>query len=249
MAQFETETTESGAGDGRFKTTHWSVVLQASCDDDTATRTALAKLCRAYWFPLYVFIRRQGHNPHDAQDLVQSFFARLLEKKYVKDADPQKGRFRTFLLTALKGFLANEWDKARRLKRGGGIQVVSLNEEDTEQRFRSEPSDDVSPEKAYERRWAMTLLQRAHDQLESELRAEGKTALFKTLEPFLSGEKSQKTSAEIGRDLGVSENVVNVTVHRLRKRYRQLLIEEIAQTVSGPGEIDEEIRELFAALG
>jgi RNA polymerase sigma factor (sigma-70 family) len=209
---------------------------------------ALAKLCQTYWYPLYVFIRRQGHSPEDAQDLVQGFFAQAVQKGYFKDADQAKGKFRSFLLLALKGFMANEWDRANRLKRGGGQEIISLDAEQTENRYLAEPADPMSPEKAYERQWALTLLEQVLQRLGQEFASGGKAVIFDALKSCLSGEKSAKSYAEIGAKLGMTEGTVKVTVHRLRQRYRELLREEIARTVDTPEAVEDEIRELFAAL-
>jgi len=231
-----------------FATTHWSVVIQAGEGDSTQAEEALARLCRAYWYPLYAYVRRQGHSVADAQDLTQEFFARLLERKYLRLADRNRGRFRTFLLTSLKHFLINEWNKANREKRGGGCQVISLNIEETETRFRAEPADNRSPDKAFERRWALVLLERVLDRLQGEFAAVERTQLFEELKASLTGDGSECSYAEIGLRLGMSEGNLKVTVHRLRRRYRELLREEIARTVADPAAIDEEMRDLFAAL-
>jgi len=232
-----------------FATTHWSVVLQAGEQASPKADAALARLCQIYWYPLYVFVRRQGQNSEDAQDLVQGFFARVLEKNYLKDADPAKGKFRSFLLIALKRFMAKEWDRANRLKRGRGHQVISLDGENTEFRYRAEPADALTPEKAFERQWALTLLDQVLGRLEAESAAAGKTELFNELKTLLSGEKGGSSYAEIGAKCGMSEGAIKVTVHRLRQRYRELLRLEIADTVGSPEEIDEEMLHLFAALG
>jgi RNA polymerase sigma factor (sigma-70 family) len=231
-----------------FATTHWSVVLQAGENDSPQAAEALTRLCRAYWYPLYAYVRRQGHAFADAQDLTQEFFARLLERKYLRLADRNRGRFRTFLLTSLKHFLINEWNKANREKRGGGRQVISLDAEQTETRFRAEPADDRSPDKAFERRWAMVLLERVLDQLQAEFAATGRTQLFEELKFCLTGEESDSSYIELGRRLGMTEGSLKVTVHRLRGRYRELLREEISRTVQDPEAIDDEMRDLFAAL-
>jgi RNA polymerase sigma factor (sigma-70 family) len=231
-----------------FSTTHWSVVLQAGQEHSPQTAEALESLCRAYWYPLYAYVRRQGHLPHDAQDLTQEFFSRLLERKYLRLADRSRGRFRTFLLTSLKHFLINEWNKANRGKRGGGRQIISLDVEETETRFLAEPADDRSPDKAFERRWAIVLLDRVLDQLQDEFAAAERGRVFLELKSFLTGEENESPYAEIGGRLGMTEANVKVTVHRLRRRYRELLRAEIARTVDGPEAIDEEMRELFAAL-
>jgi RNA polymerase sigma factor (sigma-70 family) len=233
---------------GLFFTTHWSVVLQAAENDSPQATEALENLCQAYWYPLYAYVRRRGVTPHDAQDLTQEFFARLLERSYLRLADRKRGRFRTFLLTSLKHFLINEWNKANCAKRGGGRQVISLDAEKTETRFQAEPADERSPDKAFERRWAMVLLDRVLDQLQAEFDAAQRGQLFSELKPFLTGEESEITYAEIGGRLGMTEGNLKVTVHRLRRRYRELLREEIAKTLADPEAVDEEIRDLFAAL-
>jgi RNA polymerase sigma-70 factor (ECF subfamily) len=234
--------------DDWFWTTHWSQVLLAGQPDSTRARQALGNLCQRYWYPLYVFVRRQGQGPEDAQDLVQGFFARLLEKNYLKNADPERGRFRTFLLVALRRFMANEWDRANRLKRGGGRAIVSLDEQDTEERYKAEAVDEMSPEKAYERQWATVVLRRVLEQLEEEFSSAGKERLFTELSTYLGGEPGAGSYAEIAARLGMTEGALKVAVHRLRQRYRELLRMEIANTVASPEEIDDEIRELFAAL-
>ena len=231
-----------------FATTHWSAVLSAGENDSAQAEAALASLCRAYWYPLYAYVRRQGHPVEDAQDLTQEFFARLLERKYLRRADPNRGRFRTFLLTSLKHFLINEWNKANREKRGGGRQIISLDAEKTETRFRAEPADDRSPDKAFERRWAMVLLDRVLDQLHDEFAAAERGQLFEELKSCLTDDENQNTYTEIGRRLGMTESNLKVTVHRLKRRYRELLRAEIARTVEDPKAVDEEMRHLFAAL-
>ena len=224
-------------------------MLLAGQTDSEAAYDALANLCKTYWYPLYVFVRRQGQDPENAKDLVQGFFARLLEKNYIKGADREKGKFRSFLLIALKRFMADEWDRANRLKRGGGHAFVSLDEQDTEMRFKNEPADDLSPEKAFNRRWAQTLLEQVSKALEAELRAASKGTLFDELKAFISGERGSQTYAEIGQQLGMTEANVKVNVHRMRQRYRELLRLEIAKTVDRPEAVDEEIQNLFSSLG
>jgi RNA polymerase sigma-70 factor (ECF subfamily) len=231
-----------------FATTHWSAVLRAGEDSSPAARQALEELCESYWYPLYAYVRRNGHSPHDAQDLVQEFFFRFLERKYLRHADRNRGRFRTFLLSSLKNFLINEWNKANREKRGGGRQVISLDEEKTETRFLAEPADERTPDKAFERQWAMVLLDRVLNQLEAEFVAAERGQVFEELKSFLTAEDNESSYAEIGRRLGMTEGNLKVTIHRLRRRYRELLREEIARTVDGTEAIDQEIRDLFAAL-
>ena len=231
-----------------FTTTHWSVVLAAGhCGSPNAVE-ALEKLCRAYWPPLYTYARRLGRSAEEAQDLTQEFFARLLEKNYLEAADPEKGKFRSFLLTAFKRFLANEWDRANREKRGGGRQLISLDETDGENRYLAEPADTMTPEKAFERRWALRLLEEVLNRLEKEYAAAGKKKVFEELQILLTGEKTQSPYAEIAARLRMSEGTLKVTVHRLRQRYRDLLRLEVGNTVASPAEIDGEIRHLFAAI-
>jgi len=242
------ENTANAAGvNNWFEATHWSLVLVAGQNDSSKAQEALASLCKAYWYPLYVFARRQGQGPEDAQDLVQGFFAKVIEKNYLAAAEREKGRFRSFLLVALKRYMANEWDRAGRVKRGGGRELLSLDEQNTEMRYRAEPVDSMSPEKAFERQWALTLLQQVLDRLASEYSAPAKAPLFEGLKIFLSGEKGASYT-EVGLKLGMTEGAVKVAVHRLRLRYRELLRLEIANTVSSPDAIEDEIRNLFAAL-
>jgi RNA polymerase sigma-70 factor (ECF subfamily) len=231
-----------------FATTRWSVVLTARDGRSPQAATALEALCRTYWYPLYAFVRRKGHSPHDAQDLTQAFFARLLEKNYVAQADRERGRFRTFLLAALTHFLADEWDKARRLKRGGGREIISFDAASAEERYRLEPTDQLDAAKLYERRWVTTLFDMVLARLEEEFRDSGKGALFDGLKSSLLSEPDSPTYVELGTRLGMKEDAVKQAVHRMRRRYRELFREEIAQTVDGPGEVDDELKHLFAVL-
>ena len=228
-----------------FLTTRWSVVLNARAADSKKAKAALETLCGSYWYPLYAFVRRLGHSPHDAEDLIQGFFAQCIEKNYLHTADQKKGRFRSFLLIALKRFLANEWDRARTRKRGGDRQIISL---DAEQRYASEPSESLSPDKLYERRWALTLLENVLAQLKSEQAAAGRAAIFTELQPFLTSTGRGTPYADISQRLGLSESAIKVAVHRLRQRYRELLEHEIANTVTSPDEIAEERRYLLTIL-
>lgn len=240
--------TESGPADAWFRTTHWSSVLHAADSNDPYAEASLSRLCQTYWYPLYYYIRRLGHSPEDAQDLTQEFLARLVHKEYLKGVKQEPAKFRSFLLVALKRFLANEWDRAHRLKRGGGKELVSFEAQDTENRFLAEPVDPMSPEKAFERRWALALLSQVLSRLEAEFCASNKGSLFQELKGLLSGEETGDSYAELGQRFGMSEANVKVTVHRLRRRYRELLREEVAATVNSPEQINEEIRQLFAAL-
>ena len=234
--------------DAWFVTTRWSVVLAAGHADSSAARQALESLCRTYWYPLYAFVRRLGHKPQDAEDLVQAFFAQCIGKQYLMAARQDRGRFRTFLLVALKRFLANEWDKARTLKRGGREKFISLDGLEPEQRYALEPVDCHSADKLFERRWALTLLEKVLRQLEAEQKHAGKAEAFEHLKPFLVADTAATPYAPLSQTLGCSEAAIKVAVHRLRARYRKLLEEEIAHTVGTPEEIEEERRYLFRVI-
>jgi len=244
----QTDREEAAGGGSIFATTHWSIVLAAGRENSPEAAQALERLCSAYWYPLYAYVRRQGHAQPDAQDLVQEFFARLLGRNYLRLADRNRGRFRTFLLTSLQHFLINEWNKAKCEKRGGGQRMLSLDAEETETRFRAEPADHQTPEKAYERRWALLVLDRVLDQLQTECHAKERGAEFEELKPFLTGEDSEDSYAQIAARLGITEGNLKVMVHRLRHRYREILRQEVARTVEGPEAVDAEIRHLIAAL-
>ena len=231
-----------------FVTTHWSLVVSSGRNDTTQARNALEKLCRAYWFPIYAFVRRQGHNPHDAQDLTQEFFARLLAKNQLAGADPNRGRFRSFLLAALKHFLANEWHKARAQKRGGGQVPIPIDASTAESKCGIDPADHLTAEKIYERRWALTLLDQVLRRLRDEYVRDGKEKQFEQLKTTLTEVSRSVRYADIAAQLGTSEGAVKVAVHRLRQRYREVLRAEIKDTVASPGEVEDEIRNLFAAL-
>ena len=231
-----------------FVTTHWSVVLAAGHTSAAGAQEALERLCRAYWYPLYAYVRRKGHSPEEAQDLTQDFFARFLEKKYFKLADPARGRFRTFLLTALKHFLANEWKKAQRQKRGSGEVAISLDAEMAEQRYAAEPAEDATPETIYERRWAATLLESVLDLLKNEWAAADKGWQFEDLKGSLWGGSNVASYADIAARHGTTETAIKLVAHRLRQRYRELLRAQIAHTVASPAEIDEELRHLISVI-
>jgi RNA polymerase sigma-70 factor (ECF subfamily) len=224
------------------------VVLAAGAADTTSSRDALTRLCQTYWHPLYAYVRRIGHSPHDAQDLTQEFFARLLEKNSLTAADESRGRFRSFLLASLKHFLANEWDKARAQKRGGTLIPIPVDGTSAETSCQWEPADSTTPEKIFERRWALTLLEGVLRRLRDEYVRDGKENLFEQLKPTLTEASRTVRHAEIAFRLGTSEGAVKVAVHRLRQRYREVLRAEIAGTVATPGEVDDEIRSLFAVL-
>jgi len=248
MASSAHSSRSTPSGPANFALTRWSVVLAAGSSHASHARDALENLCRTYWHPIYVFVRRQGHSPHDAQDLTQEFFARLLAKNYLGAVDPSRGRFRSFLLASLKHFLANEWDKAGAQKRGGHPVLIPINARAAETSYGLEPADDTTAEKIFERRWALTLLDQVLARLRAEYTQDGKAKLFEQLKATLAGERRTIPYAEMGERLDMSEGAVKVAVHRLRQRYRELLREEIADTVSGPEEVEEEIRALFSAL-
>ncbi len=230
----------------RFEATRWSIVAAAGAADSQAAHRALEHLCAAYWYPLYAFVRRQGHAPHDAQDLTQEFFARLLARNFLGDADPAKGRFRSFLLGAMKHFLAGEWDRARAQKRGGGVQFIHLDAHDAETRYRLEPADESSAEKIYEQRWALALLDQVLGRLRGEFTRDGMENVFDELKLALTCAKLAHN--EIAARLGMNEGAVRTAIHRLRARYRELIRAEIAETVASPAEVDAEMQHLFATL-
>lgn len=229
-------------------TTHWSVVLTAGQKDGPLAQEALAGLCQSYWYPLYAYVRGRGYSVHDAQDLTQGFFARLLERNWVVNADQQKGRFRSFLLTTLNFFLSDEWDKRRAQKRGGGVQTLPLQMDTAETRYGMEPADSVTPEKIYERRWALTVLEKVLGQLQREYERDGRKELFDALSTCLVGERASQPYDQLARSLGMTESAVKSTVHRLRRRYRQLLRDEITHTLASPELVDEELRHLQMAV-
>lgn len=231
-----------------FVTTQWSVVLAAGGQDSTVAREALEQLCNTYWYPLYAFARRHGCSPADAQDMTQEFFARLLKGNWVAQADQQRGRFRTFLLTAMKHFMANEWHKARAQKRSARQPVISLDDTSAEIQYRSEPASGSTPEALFDRGWALSLLRRVLDQLEAEYRGEGKQAWMEAMRPALSMESGSINYSQIAEKLRVTENAARVAVHRLRQRYRQIIRQAVAATVSSRNEVDEELRYLFEVL-
>jgi RNA polymerase sigma factor (sigma-70 family) len=231
-----------------FVTTHWSVVLAAGRNDTTRARQALAGLCQTYWYPLYAYVRRRGNSPHDAQDLTQEFFAHLLERQSLAGADPACGRFRSFLLTAMNHFLIHEWHKARAKKRGGGGQIVSLDLAAAEDRFDLEPADLATPDKIFDKQWALTLLDGVLNRLESEYQRGGKHDLFTALKQTLTGSRESQPYVELAVTLGMNEGAVKVAVHRLRKRYRELIRAEIAHTLDPSQDIEEEMRHLTSAL-
>jgi len=213
------------AGDSQFHTTHWSLIVQAAGQEGEMSRVALADLCGAYWYPVYAFIRRRGHSAEDARDLAQEFFATLLEKGYLADADPERGRFRAFLLTAVSRFVSKHHERAAAQKRGGGRRNLPLDFDDGETRYQLEPSHDWTAERIFARRWAMTLLDRTIAALRKEHEVAGKLPLFDAIKVFLTGESGAPPLRQIAEGLGMTEGAVKVSVHRLRQKYREALLD------------------------
>jgi len=231
-----------------FATTRWSVVLAAGGGDSSGAHDALAHLCQTYWYPLYAYARRRGCSPEDAQDVTQEFFARLLEGNWLAKADRQRGRFRSFLLAAVKNFMANEWDKAHSLKRGGRQPILSLDDDSAEQRYRLEPVEKDTPESLFERGWALALLNDVLARLEKEYDRDGKAEWMEAMRPALTNDSGSILYSDIAVKLGMTETAARVAVHRLRQRYRRLIRAEVASTVASPGEVDEEMHHLFQVL-
>ena len=240
---------DGGSPPERFATTRWSAVLAAGArGGGPASREALCELCESYWYPLYAYVRRRGFDPERAQDLTQGFFARMLEKNGFADADRNRGRFRSFLLGCLKHYLTKEADRVRTKKRGGGRTTVSFDLIDAEGRYRLEPSHERTPERVYQRRWAMVLLERVLANLREQYARAGKRPLFESLQRVLTHDPDVAGYREIAHGLGMNESAVKVAVHRLRKRYQELLRREVGQTVDSERDVDAEIRELMQAL-
>ena len=231
-----------------FTTTHWSVVLGAGHTNYGCAAVALERLCTRYWYPVYAFIRRRGSDPHEAEDLTQAFFTHLLEKETLKKVNRQKGKFRSFLLAATTNFLTNEWDKRQTLKRGGQIQIISFDDVRAEELYSHEPIGSLTPEKLFERRWAFTLVNQVIARLKEEYIGADKAELIGKIEPGLTNEANPGLYADWAASLNMNEGAVRVAVHRMRRRFGELLRSEIAHTVATPEEVDEEIRHLFAAL-
>jgi RNA polymerase sigma-70 factor (ECF subfamily) len=248
MPSAEPNDQEGTAVGGQFNTTHWSVVLLAGEAQTPAADAALEKLCRTYWNPLYTYVRREGHGPHDAQDLTQEFFARLLRKDYLQLASRERGRFRSFLLKSLQHFLVNEWARGQAQKRGGGQKLFSIDEGMAERIYLEHPADQLTPESLYDKRWAMTLLEQAMDRLGVDYAAAGKRELFEQLKGSLLMEGTGESYRKLAGALGLSEGAVKVAMHRLRQRFRDAVRAEIAQTVATPAEVDEELRCLMTAM-
>jgi RNA polymerase sigma-70 factor (ECF subfamily) len=229
----------------RFDTTSWSLILRAASDDDAEAQLALALLCEHYWYPVYAYVRRQGESAADAEDLTQGYFARFLEKGVVRDARRDHGRFRAFLLVSVRHFLSNERDRERAKKRGGGRRLVSLDAELAEKRLASEPVDPQTPETQFEKSWALTLFDRVHERLALEAARRGTAERYARLRPFLVGAEPETGCDEIAREWGVGEGAVRVALHRLRRRFGEVIREEIGRTVEGPEDVDDELRRLL----
>jgi RNA polymerase sigma factor (sigma-70 family) len=223
-------------------------VLAAGKRSTPQSDLALEQLCKTYWFPLYAYVRRHGHTKEDAEDLTQEFFARFLGKNYLAGLSAERGRFRAFLLASLKHFLANEWDKSQRQKRGGNITHLSLDWQTADTQFQVAATNEPSPDKAFDREWAVTLLAKVIERLQAECETEGRGKQFAELKIFLTVGKGELSHAEAAQKLGMDETAVRVAVHRLRKRYRQLLRDEIAQTLADAADVNEEMRALFGAF-
>jgi RNA polymerase sigma-70 factor (ECF subfamily) len=236
--------------DGRFRTTHWSVVLLSAQTQAPGSRTALADLCRLYWYPLYAFVRRRGYSPEDAQDLTQGFFLSLLERKSLRRVSPEKGKFRSFLLASLKNYLSDAFDRDNSAKRGGQIEFVALDFQDGEERYHDEQADDLSPDKVFDARWALILLSHAMGRLRKEYVSQDKTAIIDALQPFLDPTNSKRLPSyeDVADKLQVSLAGVKTLIHRLRRRYSEILREEVARTVNDTRAIDDEIHSLCEAL-
>lgn len=248
MASSKSDSSAPARPQAVFVTTSWSVVLTAARSDTTRAQAALEHLCRTYWYPVYAYMRRRGCSPEDAQDLTQAFFLSLLKSNFLARADRSRGRFRSFLLGAVNHFLANEWAKAGAQKRGGGRKLLSLDLAAAERRFDLEPAHPDTPNKAFDREWAGTLLDTVLTRLETEYRQENKAALFDALKQTLAGASETQPYAAIAAGLRMSEGAVRVAVHRLRGRYRELLHTEIADTVESPDEVKSELRHLFRTI-
>jgi RNA polymerase sigma factor (sigma-70 family) len=239
-------TIQTLVGSSEFPTTRWTLVVAAADPQRKEARSALVSLCEGYWYPLYAYVRRRGYPADQAQDLTQEFFIRVLEGRYLDRADPEKGRFRSFILTSMKFFVADEEDRQRAQKRGGGA-ILPLELSSGEDRYLREPAHDETPERIFERRWALSVLDRVVERLRDEFVQHGRPEHFERLKMFLLG-KSEAPYAALAREMNTSEGALKVAIHRLRKRYRELFRQEIADTVADPGEVESELRFLAAAL-
>ena len=241
--------TQPRSGDSpQFTTTHWSVVLAAGEQNHAQADAALEKLCRTYWYPLYAYVRKRGQSPQDAQDLTQEFFARLLAREGFTKVRQEQGRFRSFLLASLKHFLSDARDHAQAQKRGGGLTIISLDDSQAEARYELEPQDHLTPELIFERRWAYALLETVVNRLRDEFVLADKRTQFEALKPFLLGESRGMTCADAAGRCGLTEAAAKMSISRMRRRYREILRDEIAHTVAHPGEIDDELRQLLAVI-
>jgi RNA polymerase sigma factor (sigma-70 family) len=232
----------AGAGAALFATTHWSAVLAAGHPSSPDGRQALEQLCRTYWYPLYAFLRRHDHSPEDAQDLVQGFFLHLLRREVLQTVERDRGRFRSFLLAALKHFLSDERKRGQALKRGGGQQFISLDLAGAEGRFQQEAADEASAEQLFDRRWALTILEQALERLRAECAADTRSEVFEQLKGFVTGEKGPMSYADAAARLGLGAGAVKSAIFRLRHRYHELVREEVGHTVAGPEEVEDELR-------
>lgn len=248
MANQVPESGPEGLGNHGFPTTHWSVIIEAGNLESEEASEALEHLCRVYWYPLYAYVRRRGYQQHQAEDLTQEFFANFVTKNYFARACPEKGRMRSYILGAINHFLSDARDRAGRLKRGGGYRFFSFDVEAGEERFVGEPRNQLSPDRLFERRWALTVLEQVLTAVEKEYREEGKGPLFEKISGFLIGQEDTASYGRIADELGMSQGALRVAIHRLRKRYRELFKVEIARTVATPQELDEEMRHLVAVL-
>ncbi len=248
MAKAPNHANSDSGGDRQFAVTRWSIVLLAGHRSSPDSRRALESLCEAYWYPLYAYVRRRVADINDAQDLTQAFFAELLAKNYVGSATAERGRFRAFLLTSLKHFLSKEWERAKAQKRGGGKVPIPLDFDSANSQYRIEPSCGLTAEQIYDREWAVALLGRIMQRLEAESVQAGKAKQFEELKGFLIGEHAGSTYLDVAMTLGMTEAAVKMVTHRMRQRYRELLRAEIAETVAGPEEVEDEILKLFATL-
>lgn len=244
-----THASDDGGRPGFFPTTHWSVVVEAVDQADPEGLRALEYLCQSYWYPLYAYVRRKGYAPADAEDLTQEFFARFVHKNYLSSVDKKKGCFRSFLVASLEHFLAKEWNRAHRVKRGGRFSFISFDEEMAERRYDSEPREEASAEALYDRSWALVLLEKAMDRLKKEYTEAGKGEVFEQLRGFLSADREDQKYAEAAARLQVSQGAARVAVHRLRARYGAILRETVAETLVRPDEIDAELKYLLSAVG
>jgi RNA polymerase sigma factor (sigma-70 family) len=248
MAEATKTETATAAQGTWFTTTHWSVVLSAREHNSPQAAAALEKLCRTYWYPLYAYVRRQGHDEPSAKDLTQEFFVRLLHKNRLDHVQREKGRFRSFLLASVKNFLSDEWDKGRAQKRGGGQTLLSLDDDTAEDRYQLEPADNLTPDKLFEQRWAHTLLDEAKTRLKEEYAQAGKADFYERLRVFEAADPGAPTYAQVAAEFGLTESAVKSAAHRLRQRYGELVREEVAHTVDSPEEVDSEIRYLIGVI-